>query len=52
MTLVRAVWREKCVPQDWRDAILIPVPKKGNLYCCDSWRGIALLDVLVSWWEE
>ena len=22
---VRAVWREKHVPQDWRDAILVPV---------------------------
>ena len=46
LTLVRAVWREKCVPQDWRDAILVPVPKKGNLHCCDNWRGIALLDVV------
>ena len=28
------------------DAILIPIPKKGNLRCCDNWRGIALLDVM------
>jgi len=44
--LVRAVWREREVPQAWRDAILVPVPKKGNLRCCDNWRGIALLDVV------
>ena len=44
--LVRAVWRERQVPQDWQDAILNPVPKKGNLHCCDNWRGIALLDVV------
>ena len=46
LALVKAVWREKRVPQDWRDAILVPVPKKGNLHCCDNWRGIALLDVV------
>ena len=37
LALVKAVWREKRVPQDWRDAILVPVPKKGNLHCCDNW---------------
>ena len=28
------------------DAILIPIPKKGNLKCCDNWRGISLLEVV------
>ena len=28
------------------DAIIVPIPKKGNLHCCDNWRGIALLDVV------
>ena len=28
------------------DVILIPIPKKGDLHCCDNWRGIALLDVV------
>ena len=44
--LVQAAWKEKHVPQDWQDAILVPVPKNGNLRCCDNWRGIALLDVV------
>ena len=34
------------MPQEWVDAILIPIPKKGNLCYCDNWRGIALLDVM------
>ena len=25
---------------------VIPIPKKGNLQCCDNWKGIALLDVV------
>jgi len=30
----------------WCDAILVPIPKKGNLSKCDNWRGILLLDVV------
>ena len=32
----------------WRDALLVPVPKKGDLSSCDNWRGIriSLLDVM------
>ena len=47
--LLSAVWEERRVPQEWVDAILIPIPKKGNLHCCDNWRGIALLDVVEKW---
>ena len=28
-----AVWEERCVPQEWTDAILIPIPKKRGLNC-------------------
>ena len=30
----------------WRDALLVPIPKKSNLHICDNWRGISLLDVI------
>eukprot|EP00660_Eupelagonema_oceanica_P009084 gene9084-3526_t len=33
------------VPAAWRDAVMIPLPKKGDLRLCDSWRGISLLSV-------
>ncbi len=46
--LVEDVWRECKVPADWCDAVLIPIPKKGDLSRCDNWRGIALLDVVVA----
>ena len=32
--------------QEWRDALLMPIPKKGDLTQCDNWRGISLLDVV------
>ena len=40
------IWESSCEPQDWRDAELVPIPKKGNLSSCDNWRGISLLDVV------
>ena len=42
---VRAAWKERHVPQDWQNATLVPVFKKGNL-CCDNWQRIALRDVV------
>lgn len=45
LKLLCRVWEEKTVPKDWVDAILVPIPKKGDLTKCDNWRGISLLDV-------
>ena len=44
--LFSTVWREQKVPEEWRDALIIPIPKKGDLTLCDNWRGISLLDVI------
>ena len=33
-------------PQDWSDAVLVPIPKKGDLTKCNNWRGISLLNVV------
>ena len=46
LDLVHTVWEERIVPQDWPDATIIPIPKKGNLKLCANWRGIALLEVV------
>ena len=46
LTLFQTVWKERCVPAEWRDALLVPVPKKGDLSSCNNWRGISLLDVM------
>ncbi len=46
MELVSDVWAEGKVPADWSDAVLVLIPKKGDLTQCDNWRGIALLDVV------
>ena len=50
--LLEAVWREGEVFRDWRDAVIGPVPKKGNPQPCDNWSGISLLDVVGRRWVE
>ena len=46
LKLFQTVWKKKCVPSEWSDALLVPVPKKGDLSCYDNRRGISLLDVV------
>ena len=43
--LFQTVWKEGSVPQEWKDALVVPIPKKGDLSQCDNCRGISLLDV-------
>ena len=45
LKLFNRVWQEQNVPQEWKDALITPIPKKGDLSSCDNWRGISLLDV-------
>jgi len=44
--LFTGVWDSEVVPQEWRNASLVPVPKKGDLSSCDNWWGISLLGVV------
>ena len=39
LQLLQDVWASK------KDAVIVPIPKKGDLRECDNWRGISLLDV-------
>ena len=43
--LFQMVWKEGSVPQEWKDALVVLIPKNGDLSQCDNWRGISLLDV-------
>ena len=33
-------------PKEWKEGIIIKVPKKGDLSQCKNWRGITLLAVI------
>ena len=43
--LIEEVWRTRKVPQDWRNATLIPLFKKKDRTQCNNYRGISLLSV-------
>ena len=46
LQLMKDVWHTGDVVKDWKDAEIVPIPKKGDLRHCDNWRGISLLDVV------
>ena len=45
IVLMEDIWKGGTVVKDWKDAEIVPIPKKGDLTKCDNWRGISLLDV-------
>ncbi|VDO86230.1 unnamed protein product [Schistosoma curassoni] len=36
---------EQQVPTDWKEGLLVKIPKKGDLNNCDNYRGIILLSI-------
>jgi len=44
--LFDSMWRDGCAVRDWCNALIVQIPKKGNLKVCDNWRGISLLEVV------
>ncbi|VDP59798.1 unnamed protein product [Schistosoma mattheei] len=43
--LFNKIWDEEQVPTDWKERLLIKIPKKGDLSKCDNYRGITLLSI-------
>ena len=39
--LVRQIWQEERIPEEWKEIILVPVHKKGDRDRCENYRGIA-----------
>ena len=39
------IWEKEEVPAQWREGIVIELPKKGDLRDCNNYRGIMLLSV-------
>ena len=46
LELMQATWGRGEVVPDWKNAEVVPIPKKGDLQRCDNWCGISLLDVV------
>ncbi|VDP62403.1 unnamed protein product [Schistosoma mattheei] len=44
-TCSNKIWDEEQVPTDWKEGLLIKIPKKGDLSKCDNYSGITLLSI-------
>uniref|UniRef100_A0A8D9DWW4 Craniofacial development protein 2 n=1 Tax=Cacopsylla melanoneura TaxID=428564 RepID=A0A8D9DWW4_9HEMI len=43
--LIQKIWSSEKIPDDWKNAIVCPILKKGDVMNCGNYRGIALLSV-------
>ena len=42
-SICQQIWKTQQWPQDWKRAVFIPIPKKGNEKECSNYRTIALI---------
>ena len=48
-----AIWKEKRIPDDWLESILVPIFKnKGNIHECGNYIGIKLLSQIMKCFER
>ena len=43
--LFEKIWEEEEIPSEWKEGLLIKIPKKGDLGLFSNYRGITLLAV-------
>ena len=42
-SICQQIWKTQQWPQDWKRAVFIPIPKKGNAKECSNYYTIALI---------
>ena len=42
-SIYQQIWKTQQLPQDWKRAVFIPIPKKGNAKKCSNYHIIALI---------
>jgi len=40
--VVRQIWEEERIPEEWKETIIVPIHKRGDRDRCENYRGIAL----------
>jgi len=40
--LVRRIWEEERIPEEWKETIIVAIYEKGEKDSCENYRGIAL----------
>ena len=47
LPLFSNIWQQETFPSDWKEGIIVKLPKKGDLTDCNNWRGINILCVVM-----
>ena len=42
-SICQQIWKTQQWPQDWKNSVFIPIPKKGNAKECSNYRATALI---------
>jgi hypothetical protein len=46
LPLFQEIWQKERFPKEWKEGIVIKIPKKGDLSLCNNWQGITLLVII------
>jgi hypothetical protein len=41
--LITCIWNKEELPEQWKECIIVPIYKKGDITDCSNYRGISLL---------
>ena len=44
-SIYQQIWKTQQWPQDWKNSVFIPIPKKGNAKECSNYRATALISM-------
>jgi hypothetical protein len=44
--LINPIWNKEELPQQWKESIMLPVYKEGDLIDCSNCRGLSLLPIM------
>jgi len=44
--VIICIWNKEDLPEEWKESIILPIYKKGDVTDCSNYRGISLLPTM------